>query len=95
VLASLIPSGCNFGQDFKDSRDKRNFSPPFLLSRLCSRSGGAISIATTNGNPQHHSGSPTDHQSGLSNYDPEGHWNKLSDSGSHSLEWRSTHHDCG
>jgi hypothetical protein len=51
VLASLILWGVNFGQDIQDNRDECNSLPPFLLSRLRIRSGGAIS-----NDPQHCSG---------------------------------------
>lgn len=86
--------GVQFEQNFKDNRDNSNFLAPFLLSRLCSRSDGSISIPTTSCHPQHHSGSPADHQSGLPNHNPEGHRNKLSGSGSDSLERRRSRHHC-
>jgi hypothetical protein len=94
-LASLIPFGVYFGQIIKDNCDKRKlFSPP-LLSRLWKQSATSCNAAAIiGGYPQYHSGSSSGNPGRVSSYDPEGHRNKFSKSGSHSLERHRSEDHC-
>jgi hypothetical protein len=87
-----------FGQVFfEDNRNECSFFPHFPLSWLQYGNTGGLNNTTTSDDvdPIDHSGPSSDHSGGLSIDYPEGNRNKFSESGSHTLEWSGSRHDCG